>query len=77
MAKNVKFVLNRRAFQRVVLQGHGTGMEKALRSALPGDDVVIEQSSNARGGGRMRARAYGRIGDEVETGALSRRLGRA
>lgn len=75
MAKDVKFVLNRRAFQRLILQGQGVDMEAALCDALPGDDVVIEQSSNAQGGGRMRARAYGKMRDEVETGALSRRLG--
>lgn len=76
MAKNVKFVLNRRAFQQQILQGGGVDMEKALRAALPGNDVVVEQSSNARLGGRMRARAYGKMSDEVELGSLSRRLGR-
>lgn len=76
MAKNVKFLLNRRAFQQQILQGQGVDMASALRAALPGDDVVIEQSSNAQGGGRMRARAYGKMSDEVELGSLSRRLGR-
>lgn len=76
MAKNVKFVLNRRAFQRQILQGEGVDMASALYDSLGGgDDVVIEQSSNARGGGRMRARVYGAMKDEVEYGLLSKRLG--
>lgn len=75
MAKNVKFVLNRRAFQEQILMGKGVDMEGALRSAMGGDDVVIERSGNARGGGRMRARAYGSMASEQASGALSRRLG--
>lgn len=76
MAKNVKFVLNRRAFREQILQGRGVDMESALREGLKGgDDIVIEVSNNARGGGRMRARVYGSMADEAAHGVLSKRLG--
>lgn len=75
MAKDVKFRLNRRAFQSQILMGQGVDMAGALQSALgPGDDVQIEVSSNARQGGRMRARVYGSLSDEAARGSLSRRL---
>lgn len=70
MAKNVKFVLNRRAFREQILLGNGVDMESALRKALPGDDVEISAV-----GTRMRARVFGRMRDEQGSGALSRRLG--
>ncbi len=76
MAKSdVKFRLNRRAFQQQILMGNGIALESALRSAIGGgDDVQIEVSSNTRGGGRMRARVYGSLSDEAARGSLSRRL---
>lgn len=70
MAKNVKFVLNRRAFREQILLGKGVDMESALRKALPGDDVEITAV-----GTRMRARVFGSMRDEQGSGTLSRRLG--
>jgi len=70
MAKNVKFVLHRRAFRDQVLRGQGVDMERALREALPGDDVEVVAD-----GTRMRAYASAPMKDEVESGALTRRLG--
>lgn len=76
MAKDVKFKMNRRAFQSQILMGNGVDMAGALTDALKGgDDIVMEQSSNARRGGRMRARVYGSMADEVSHGLLSKRLG--
>ena len=70
MAKDVKFVLNRRAFREQILLGKGVNMESALRNALPGDDVQVTAV-----GTRMRARVFGRMRDEQGGGSLSRRLG--
>lgn len=72
MTKPVRFVLNTKAFQEQVLYSDRLG--QICADAL-GPDAVIERSNNARGGGRVRARVYGSMKDEVENGALSRRLG--
>lgn len=70
----VKFVLNRAAFQEQVLYSDALG--EACAAAL-GAGAVVERSSNARRGGRVRARVYGDMSDEAATGSLSRKLGGA
>lgn len=72
MVKMVRFVFNRKAFQDQVLYSDVLG--KACAAVL-GDDAVVERSSNEFLGGRARARLYGKMADEVSSGALSRRLG--
>lgn len=71
---NIKFKLNKKAFQDVVLYGIG---DAAVRSAAgSGPDVEVDRSSNSRGGGRARARIYGGSVDaEAKGGGLARRLG--
>ena len=77
MSENVKFVLNRKAFQDQVLYGATTAeaLAAALNAAAPTADVRVESSSNARGTGRARARAYGTLPSEAASGDLSRILG--
>lgn len=69
MAKNAKFVLNRKNFREQILMGAGT--VAMLREKL-GEDAV---SDTARDGVRARARVYGSMADEAKNGTLSRRLG--
>jgi hypothetical protein len=69
MAKNVKFVLNRRNFREQILKGAGT--VAMLRERL-GQDAVTDVG---RDGARARARVYGKLSDEAKNGTLSRRLG--
>lgn len=71
-APKVKFVLNRKAFQSQVLYSETLGQ---VCAAALGAGALVEQSSNARGGGRVRARVYGSMSDEAATGTLSRKLG--
>lgn len=74
MAKRVRFVLNR---PNVKSQIHyGTGMRGLLTGVAasmdgPGVDVAVDQSNDAEGKGRLRARAYGKPDD------ASAALGRA
>lgn len=74
MVKDTKFVLNKRALQSQILYGGNVDTEGALARAA-GPDAIIEASSNARRGGRLRARIYGDLNDEASSGSLSRRLG--
>lgn len=74
MAKRTKFVLNRAAVQSEILYGGSVDTEGLLRR-YAGTDAEIDRSSNARRGGRLRARIYGDLDDEAKNGTLSRRLG--
>lgn len=68
MAK-AKFVLNRKNFREQILKGAGT--VAVLRQRL-GEDALTDI---ARDGNRARARVYGLMSDEAQSGVLSRRLG--
>ena len=72
VARPVKFVLNRSAFQNQILYNDKLGQ---ICAAKLGGDAEISRSDNSRGGGRIRARAYGSMSGEALTGALSRKLG--
>lgn len=75
MAKKTKVVLNRPAVKDQILNGsgmHGLMQDVAASMAGPGVDVEVEQSNDSQGGGRVRARAYGK-----DPAAVSRALGRA
>lgn len=82
MAKNIKFVLNRKAFQQQVLMGDATAamLEVIATAAAPsGTRVETSVSSNARNSGRARARIIDdsprAMSREADTGHLSRALG--
>lgn len=72
MPKGLKFTLNKQEFQAQVLYSPVLGL--ALAAAL-GADAEVEESNNARGKGRVRARVYGSLSDEASNGTLTRRLG--
>lgn len=79
MAKN-KFVLNRRAVKEQIHNGPGMGRvmeEIAAEMQGPGVETEVSQSSDAEGGGRYRARAWGPAYAEAKSGVVSRALGRA
>lgn len=69
MAKNVKFVLNRKNFRNQILKGEGT---VGVLQAILGADSEVDVTPS---GDRARARMYGRMSDEAKNGSLSRRLG--
>lgn len=85
MAK-VKFILNQREFQKQILYSPQLGkmLGDALSAASHGaEQVVVSDSPNTRGTGRVRARAYSRdpnlfraLDDEAQTGQLNSILGR-
>lgn len=83
MAEKVKFVINKREFQKQILMGEKTGAWLASLAAAvapPGTNVRVAVSSNKRGGGRIRARIEDDSPDamfrEARTGYLSQALGR-
>lgn len=83
MAKNVKFVLNRAAFQRQILMGAGTAaiLEAAARAVAPASaEIRVSTSNNARKGGRVRVRIFdgssSALHNEANGGGLASSLGR-
>ena len=69
MAKRVEFVLNRRNFRDQILKGEGTA---ALLAETLGDEAVLDTAPD---GARVRARRYGSMSKEAQSGYLSRMLG--
>ena len=67
MTKRVRFVLHRANFRKQVLRGDGVA--DYLLAAL-GPDAQLSVSPS-----RVRARAFGSMEEEAQTGALQRRLG--
>lgn len=63
----VKFVLNSAAFKDQILKGPNT---VALLNGVVGPDGVSEESPS-----RARARIYGDMDDEAQSGSLTRRIG--
>lgn len=72
MSERVRFVLNRKAWQNEILYNEKLG---EICASKLGEGAVIEKSRNAKGGGRIRARVYGSMGDEALTGTLTKRIG--
>lgn len=72
MYSRIRFKRNHKAFQQVILYNSTLG--DILASKL-GDGAKISKSSNKRGGGRIRARYYGKMEDEIADGKVSRKLG--
>lgn len=71
MAGRAKFVLKRRNFREQILKGAGT---VAVLMEKLGQDAVSDVAAD---GNRVRARVYGKMSDEAQSGLLSRRLGGA
>ncbi|GEM_PF-4571275 len=72
MAKKVKFVPNRKEFQRQILNADSLG---PILARQLGPDAEISHSDNSKGGGRVRARVFGSLAEEQRNGSLSRLLG--